>query len=289
MITKLNRIHDPHHRGEGGIDLMYKSDVVPNLGLAYQKYTYRLYRIMDNGEFKKDEERVRAFFDVFTSLDNFTSFLEKINSRCTVIKSYADHAFPMKAQSNFFVGSGYVNTTEWGMSFDWTSGLPYMPGSSLKGALLAYLEFQAEGNVVQDWPKKGITKATLENGDKWTHEQIIKVFGPQGDISDSDAHRGGVAFFDVLPTCFKGFELEVITPHYGEYYSSEGKKPPADIYSPIPNHFLTVKAGSIFQFAFKILDSDVVEVEKMKNLITEAGDYWGFGAKTSSGYGMFKE
>jgi len=229
----------------------------------------------------------------------------------------------MTALSNFFVGSGYINTTEWGLSFDWTSGLPYMPGSSLKGALLAYLEFLAEGTVVQDWkPKtkdekdnikgkspeellkmndseKGFWYAVKLNDnvkdkddneyeDIWTKDDIIKVFGPQGNISDDETSRGGVAFFDVLPIDFKGFELEVITPHYGEYYSSNGEKPPADIYSPVPNHFLTIKAGSTFQFAFKILDDNGISVEKITNLIKEAGKYWGFGAKTSSGYGMFK-
>ena len=86
--------------------------------------------------------------------------------------------------------------------------------------------------------------------------------------------------------------MDVITPHHKDYYSDKtNTKPPADTENPTPIPFLTVARGTEFLFAFKVRDPIKVNATlaaKLKNFIIEVGENFGFGAKTSSGYGYFK-
>ncbi|HNT67435.1 MAG TPA: type III-B CRISPR module RAMP protein Cmr6, partial [bacterium] len=86
------------------------------------------------------------------------------------------------------------------------------------------------------------------------------------------------------------------TPHYKNYYGKKsGSKLPDDTENPVPIHFLTVKPGSVFAFYFCLRPQIISQKtekdywkKRIKELIVETGQNYGFGAKTASGYGYFE-
>lgn len=251
---------------------------LPNLSLMYYKYTPDFI----NSPLKDPK------LDFLLKFSHQKINQALINNRIHIIEKLTTNAVKMRNTSRFMCGTGYSGTVEWGLNFDWTSGAPCLPGSSFKGALLSYLEF-AKGEVVQKWDSEPVG---LTNGTSWDKNDVYNVFGPQAQDDDPDI--GGVIFFDVYPSHFNGFDVDVITPHYGKYYRSspENPEPPSDTENPIPIPFLAVRAGATFNFAFKVRDSAKVNpdlCDKLKKLIVETGQNFGFGAKTSSGYGYFEK
>jgi len=102
--------------------------------------------------------------------------------------------------------------------------------------------------------------------------------------------QGKVDFLDVYPTelIISGesvLEVDIINAHYGEYYTSEGKTPPADYLSPNPIFFLCVRANTPFQFRAIMKNEAKDKRDEIVELIRKTGRDYGFGAKTMSGYG----
>ncbi|MCS7289320.1 MAG: type III-B CRISPR module RAMP protein Cmr6 [Roseiflexus sp.] len=94
-------------------------------------------------------------------------------------------------------------------------------------------------------------------------------------------------FFDAVPTGSPTLELDVMNPHFPDYYQS--KEPPTNWQSPIPVYFLTVAPGTEFAFAVGWRGAQVdgklrnKAVQWLKRGLTELGA----GAKTNAGYGYF--
>lgn len=112
-------------------------------------------------------------------------------------------------------------------------------------------------------------------------------------------HQGKITIFDAYPTQIPTIEVDIMTPHYGDYYGdSDNKKgiAPTDTMSPKPIPFLTV-ANTPFQFLFGSKDFDLttelweleVNGQKKKATLAEwlqsALQNHGIGAKTAVGYG----
>jgi len=161
---------------------------------------------------------------------------------------------------------------------------------------LEALAASQEGEItrpVEWWDDPGSVR--LKCGDEWTRNEIDQVFGFQqsrdakGNLQSSadHEHQGSVVFLDAYPIGKVELERDVITPHYTPYYLKG--EPPADIYSPIPTFFLTVAKSLDFEFYYKVLSEEHINRTKIERLIREAGIVFGFGARTSSGYGRFKE
>lgn len=99
-------------------------------------------------------------------------------------------------------------------------------------------------------------------------------------------------FFDAFPDPGEKpvnlFALDIINPHYSEYYSSnENPLPPADYLSPIPNKFLVVRKGISFVFQINCKKEKFADIllSELKDCLCENG----IGSKTSLGYGLFSE
>jgi len=206
------------------------------------------------------------------------------------------------------VGMGIPHQTENGLWLDRTHGAPVVPGSVLKG-------------VTQDWAlvEKGVF---FDGGErrkaKRTDPEMVAVFGmqtPEGEEKPDknfQARRGHVVFFDALPVGGSGFfDTDIMNPHYGDYYSSEGDAPPADYLNPNPIVFLTVKAGTRYRFALAARpaqfdlalppgasgeESRTVSVSFPAEELLSLAEGWlrsaltqlGAGGKTRAGYGIFR-
>lgn len=199
-------------------------------------------------------------------------FLEDICGKSNIIK--------FKTSSRFIPGLGGQHPTEVGLTWDRNLGVPYLPGSSVKGMVRAFAEHWV------DWDK--------EKDKKLLPEDIIRIFGPSKTKEYDNNSEGTVIFHDAYPTKIPKLELDITNVHYKDYY--EGKSPPADYLSPTPIFFLTVDKDQEFLFALgkssvgKNEHSDEVDedIETARDLLICALDYIGAGGKTAVGYGRFK-
>ena len=111
-------------------------------------------------------------------------------------------------------------------------------------------------------------------------QQFVAIFGT------TDA-AGSVIFFDAIPLELPKFQLDIMNPHYPNYYGSRGEKPPADYESPNPVFFLTV-SGTLYCFA-------IAARSEQGNHLLDLAEQWlkgalgelGIGAKTSADYGYW--
>jgi len=113
---------------------------------------------------------------------------------------------------------------------------------------------------------------------------FIRIFGTQ----DSE---GAICFYDSYPIVEslqkKIFKLDIINVHFQKYY--DGKEPPADYLSPVPNYFLTISPEIKFRFILVARDKKYSYLLKqasnwLKKALTESG----IGSKTAVGYGEMK-
>lgn len=112
------------------------------------------------------------------------------------------------------------------------------------------------------------------------------AFGSQGASGDCIFYDAVVA---ELPPAGALFELDVMTPHFGEYYGSNGAKPPHDAGKPVPVTFMTVAAGTTFAFAIGTRrGGDPAAAQQARAWLGAALHELGVGAKTAAGYGVFE-
>lgn len=169
-----------------------------------------------------------------------------------------------------------------GMYFDHTSGLPVIPGSSIKGALRS---------AIKNWDfLAGKFFNTLSCEEKKSAEErlqkefINSVFeGKDQSIYERDV------FFDAVP-----IRIEQGGILFGDDYITPHKHP---LKNPTPIRFLRVNPGVTYRFRFILKDTKVLvggkeilfSAEQKRDLFKEIILTFGLGAKTNVGYGQFCE
>jgi CRISPR-associated protein Cmr6 len=201
-------------------------------------------------------------------------------------------------------GSGYIHETKsfgdykMGFFFDHTTGLPVIPGSTVKGVLRSFFELDTDADGKDFTGEKSVRAikyiiTTIQRNEKNIPENIssrlqqlsieltvdllnnIKktVFGDQQKM-------GTDIFFDAVidiqltpPGKFTGQDF--ITPHHHNL-----------LQNPTPLQFFKVLPNVAFKFLFKLgiggLDKEIKELLFKHILLTR-----GAGAKTNLGYGQF--
>jgi CRISPR-associated protein Cmr6 len=115
-----------------------------------------------------------------------------------------------------------------------------------------------------------------------------------------DLHMGGrVTFYDAVPQPGQErlLQLDLLNPHYPEYYDGQGDHPPSDDQNPRPVYFLAVRPGARFAFPFRLRpwrDDDRLHGisreaarERLRGWLVEGLTTQGAGGKTAAGYGYF--
>lgn len=171
---------------------------------------------------------------------------------------------PRKAtvQGRMVIGLGGEGVLETAVTLHRTYGVPYIPGSALKGLTAKF----AHLHLNDDWKQGG------------KFHRI--VFG-------DTANAGYVTFFDALLDPASGGVLltDVLTVHHKEYYEGQAT-PPADWDSPTPVPFISTKGSYLLALS---APPDCDEWLSAAWLILEAAlRHSGVGAKTSSGYGRLE-
>lgn len=187
------------------------------------------------------------------------------------------------AVAPFTTGLGNEHPSQNGFSFLNPYGLPYLPGSGVKGVLRQAARELSEGV----W---GDSKG-------WTDEAITALFGLEAEDGSQEQQRGALVFWDVIPQISgERLQVEIVTPHQKHYYQ-DGQSP-HDSGQPILITFLTVPPGSGFKFYVQC-NNELLAESSSELLISwqdllnaafkHAFDWLGFGAKTAVGYGSMQE
>lgn len=201
--------------------------------------------------------------------NDYKLFLESYMA--AAVSLYGCEPFTLKSDWRIALGMGNASVYENGFTFHPTFGIPYLPGSSLKG-------------MTRHWAMAvGKPEKTIK-----------EIFGHENDVNvqSEEFRQGQIIFFDALPTDVSQnmVQPDIMNNHYPDYY--EGNKYPADWLSPRPIFFLTMKDIS-FQFCLGYThhgdSSDSKALLQMaQEWLTNALEESGVGAKTAVGYGRMR-
>lgn len=176
--------------------------------------------------------------------------------------------------SPFATGLGLEHPVDNGFAFLSPYGLPYLAGSGVKGVL------RQAANELRDDGDAGMTQPLID-----------ALFGQE--LQSVDARRGALTCWDVFPQpSGDSLVVEIMTPHFGDYYQNKGT--PHDAGKPNPIPFLAVPARSQFRFVVTCdpacLPAGTHDWKGILDRIIEHAFAWlGFGAKTTVGYGALAE
>ena len=210
--------------------------------------------------------------------------------------------FAMFNRSRLIVGLGAKGALEMGITLHHSTGLPYIPGSALKGLARTYalLTLAEKGGIAQDKLEQFNADLILGKYDDMPNAEDYRMifgWGVDGKFNLTTSRAGDIIFHDAmvydLSDAVDGgaiFTLDVMTPHVPKYYRSNGKDAPTDADSPNPVTFLTVNAGIIFAFAVGSRPGVTDESRKLARKWLRNGlQELGVGSKTAAGYGIFKK
>jgi CRISPR-associated protein Cmr6 len=209
---------------------------------------------------------------------------------------YLIEQFDLKLQWRLIVGLGASHPQETSMTLHHIFGIPYIPGSALKGVSRHYMIWKFVDENEEELKSllgksnfaellKELNKA-LEKEENLTvsvgnisFKDLIHIFGTQN-------RQGKIIFFDAYPIEEIKLKIDIMNPHYPDYYTKD--KPPTDWQNPIPIKFLTVE-DTKFQFYLAAKDKDQNLLNHARKILNDALLNYGVGAKTSLGYGLFEE
>ncbi len=229
---------------------------------------------------------------------------------------YECHIFPLKMRSPLVHGLGETHPMEKFLTFDRNTGIPYIPSTSVKGVLKTrlmiqelnswslntndeYLEAKEKGFLVENKKHK-----YLVNENYPLFKELFGGAEEQGK-AESQAQRGKIIFLDAFPATFPRLKKEIMTPHYGEYYSGKERwNPntkrnerigPTESQQPVPNAYLSVdpqdgqqKWNFVFLIHPELSQIHPEYIEKFMQIFeNEYVSDIGFGSKTAIGFGQF--
>lgn len=270
----------------------------PNLGLLFYKSTAR--QLHDNDNYKQVSGE---FIDCLEqrSIGQYQS--PTLETKAAF--SQTTEITEIKLTTNYLglvAGLGYSHSTgesdeeiKLGFSFDFTSGLPYIPGSSVKGRLRSFFpsryenvkkrtevttylhsifkELKADGKITSNVPTE------LEVFKEWAKKLECLLFEGKdlkGNRILSPLQQD--TFFDAFPIAAeqgKFIGTDTITPH---------AHPLKD---PLPLRLLKILPGVTICFQFRLNSEGGLTAKEKKALFSFLLLRHGAGAKTRSGFGQF--
>ncbi len=225
-----------------------------NAGLWYDKFCHSWTRLSARDA---DFDKAKWVSDAAGRCGNADELRHRAERQRELIERLNGRCLDLQTAGPFVAGLGRAHPVENGFLWHHRLGVPYLPGSSVKGA-------------VSTWAKR------------WKAECDADCYR----ILGSEERVGDVIFFDALPTKPVQTRVDVMTPHYGEY--DRDGKPPGDWISPVPIPFLSVAEGAMFRFAVAPRrQSSEASRDTACRWLEDALEWLGAGARTAVGYGRF--
>ncbi|WP_027180401.1 type III-B CRISPR module RAMP protein Cmr6 [Maridesulfovibrio bastinii] len=254
-----------------------------NLGLLISKLNLAVDNSNDNKHDYKDKalEQMEGFCLEDESAKAYKTAFQRLKS--AVNKRKDCEIFEIKTSTRVFLGTGNASVFEFGFNLNYPWGVPYISGSTLKGAVSSYL--------------------ARRGGDAWKRfdaatksEAQVELFG--GSIKgDKKSYSGLLTFHDAWMCPWSSrkdygdwFDKEVITPHYPNYYNKKVaptgmENAPTGMENPIPIHVAALCPGLRFQVVIQGPEKYRVFA---KDVLVELLEVEGVGGKTAVGYGRFE-
>lgn len=165
------------------------------------------------------------------------------------------------------IGLGNASPYEVGLTLHHTYGVPYLPGSALKGLA---------------------RRAALQQG--LSPEAITVLFGEQ-DLK-KEANAAHIIWWDgwLDSQTARPLQLDTITVHHQKYYGGAGREGyPTDFDDPNPVAFLSVPTGTKFHLALGKSTPELDDrwIYLAAQLLGHGLTHLGLGGKTNAGYGGF--
>lgn len=303
-----------------------KNDFEKNIALLFGKFISESTKEKEEKENK--DKYLKLVIDEFNNFKKKTNLIDKINKRNNqLLQKLKDSgvtitSFQATCQWRLVIGLGASHPQETSMTLHHIYGIPYIPGSAVKGVtrhwfILKEFDYLGIEDLAQiNCLEKILEIADVENRDEKkrddklpkdefnkkfsvkkngkviqpndtlyeflkTKQNIIKEFQ---NIFGTQNKKGKAIFFDAFPSDKINLKIDIMNPHYPDYYGGE-TIPPADWQNPRPIKFLTVEKT---KFHFWLASRDADLLEKAENLLKSALKKYGIGAKTSLGYGFFE-
>ena len=303
---------------------MYKKNV--NLGFEYFKNYYYFEDLKD----LKDKNSIYSIIKLNNELEkinleesineNNRNLEESINENKRNFGNNGDKTlklFGFKLKTTYpglLIGSGYnheigkkPNNNEkpeykLGFEFDYTSGLPVIPGSSIKGVLRSVFrkyftvsKSESESEVkkfIEEYFKESIKKnfsSKIEDFLKHFENNIFEGIDLNGNqIASSNRD----VFFDAYIVGKDSIDNKKESNYIGEDYIAPHN---SDCFkNPIPIRFLKVLPNVFFKFDFilndfKYNEEIIITAKEKEEFFQKIILDLGLGAKTNVGYGFFKK
>lgn len=251
---------------------LYKRSVEPkwskssHTGLWYDKFCNTWNAEWENGRNKEKGSNKEYGLDKSKWINTIAgkkvgdekALAESTERLLRIVSAQNGVLFVLTSESRFVTGLGRNHPVENGFVWHPTLGVPYLPGSSLKGMLHAWASWEA---------KYECSSIDLDT-----------IFGSQKAI-------GQLIIFDLLPMEPVKLEADVMTPHYAAWSPDE---PPGDWRSPVPIPFLVVTEGIKLLCGMALNGGEnKYLLDKVQTWLVDAIKWAGAGAKTSAGYGRF--
>lgn len=241
-----------------------------NLNLIFNKLYYeKLSEIDFNAlsEAKSKQEKQVAVEKFANSIKDFNDKI--LRAKFVPSEDYKElpaAKYKVKLKTGYpglLIGSGNMHGSQkcdddinMGFSFDYVTGQPYIPGSSVKGVLRSHFKERKEAVkklLSEDVDIKALEKEIFDGGDVF-FDAVIYEGNKDGRVMGDD----------------------YIT-HHGDLLKN-----------PDPILFLKVLPDVTMEFRFDLSDG-LLTAEEKKKLFTELLLIFGAGAKTNVGYGAFEE
>lgn len=225
-----------------------------------------------------------------------------VNTDVLEVLGYADYSVVnMRVQApGLLIGSGLAHglpgseeDVKTGLQFDYTSGLPVIPGSSVKGVIRSAfptIKEDKEQSNEADSEKLNYIKSLIADIPEFRslvlEDNDILELGNQmfnhGDVFADALVVGYGTRMKQHGTVKQVLAEDYITPHTG-----------GPLAQPVPIKIVKVAPGVTFAFCFKFsetkIGAKVVSASMKKALCAAILQDLGVGAKTNVGYGVLKE
>jgi len=175
-----------------------------------------------------------------------------------------------------------------GISLDRLFGLPFIPGSAVKGvcrhAALEELNASKGEERARLFESFRNVFGTADND--FTHGELRPFRDLLADRSENQ--RGSVSFLPAYPVNEARIVVDLTNVHYPDYYR-RGRTEDLANERPQPNPFPAVEIGAQFAFCIVLNRTDVAAdvLPAARRWLECALTVHGLGAKTASGYGWF--
>jgi len=254
-----------------------------NIGYFYYKEYFR--EFSDEDLIHLSHRGSRNLDEKMKHITN-TLLLQKVSNKPQKIE-YLDYTYKQVTLKTLppglLIGIGYAHEVVNlkgqfinGFYFDYTTGLPEIPGSGIKGVIRN--AFPLSNEELKNKKDKFIYEAQNETKLELINQFLNKNYSLDDviDIRDEILDYNDIFLEAIINANNQTiFEEENFTPHKSE------------LKNPIPLKFLKIKGGVKFTFRFLLKDGKISVDEKLELIIKIITTY-GIGAKTNENYGRFE-